>query len=37
MLKINNMSIKVILRVPYFILVGVVKMSLQAKDGQFSP
>jgi hypothetical protein len=30
------MRYTVILKVPYFLLVKVVKMSLQAKDGYFS-
>jgi hypothetical protein len=31
------MTFKVILMVSYFIQLKVVKMNLQAKDGQFSP
>jgi hypothetical protein len=36
-LKFNNLRIKGILKVPSFIQVKEVKMSLQVKDGKFSP
>jgi hypothetical protein len=34
--KFNNMNIRVMLRVSYFLQVKVVNLSLQSKDEQFS-